>query len=1117
MERREDPCNTVDESVIREKKRLRRVSFAENTEIHVFDRVEDEDDELSSGTPKQFPQLTSLVWREQSIHNNNHEFQLSSPGSSANSATSNDENVFFGPVVTDFIRLGGGGQLESPAVSEDHDNMTLDSTAFSMHFQSLARSDSSAANCKTPTSSYQGQNSIPTDTMVMTQVKKRLPFGSSSGGRDSSGGQSRDSNDMLLVGTRLSDKYNYGNLSPSLESFLAEIEKDKHRTPEPHQDRASMSPNRLYAESKVKMQITNSGDSSGGRDSKDRSLIRKSPSIDHYIGRASSVSDQMSVLMSPNRHNAESKVQLQACNSEELSTFGNGNSANECNSNDMVLITKSPSNVNGYGRTSPTLQSPQAESSIDQMSIIKSTAPLSSGSKPSQEVSKFEVLNEAGEEHSTDGHESDDMILIRNSPSSKYNYASPSHTLWSPQGARRNECVVGVQAFKAKEFNTSGGGDSIGGRESDGMVLIRNSPSTKYDYDRLSRASVSPHAENRNHMHHTSACDQANILKSSNSLVAESKAELHASVDKELNDTDRGAGESPFTKYGHERFISTLESLQDKSTNYMLCTSSIVDSTRNADNGKLSLSLESQLAQGIKDTHHTHVSDLKETTNLDISHAQPPTLPAQSLPLLLKLNQSDQMIVSKSPSNLNTDKIVQVPRTSKQKEVNNTDSAHPPTLMKGFALESQMDNSTVPKEVEKSKGHELQGQWDNALKEVPAAVEKLLFPLIDKLNSQGVDILEDVLGRMQKAIKYEKLSALVQFQKTNDPLGDDHQQRVLEARWLQETLVYEQAKLILLRTKQEQLQKQIQLVQSGIQETQRLKFSVNNILQDGTKYSQNKDVMLPSLLVDLSSENMDKVSAKEQELESVDIKIKNLSKSLLCGCKIKEEAGSDECILLVNEHLKKKTRCRLLQRKFQVYQVDSLERENDDDGCNLLVNYYNLLCQSFRMRNHLPKLVTCIRLKTENINKSFPNMNACTAFAFVFNEDESSSSNKRSLALETQVIRSHLHNLVMVMGEVQAACIELRNLIHATFFQSQCGGVLQLEVTFIEWKTGNKVSILVDMTCLKSGVYPRSPQISSASAFLKREIEAAGVKAAGCSAVYRLCVDVSQLLLASSC
>lgn len=136
------------------------------------------------------------------------------------------EDDFFGPVSANFIRPG---KLSDSGASGDNHDLTMDSTAFSLHYRSLARSDS--GELRTPTKvrlafdektpSHVGTGSDLGSFMVLTRAKKSN-LESPSGVEKSDG---RDSNDMSLVGEGMRS-YDYGRLSPRLEALLAGGSKD---------------------------------------------------------------------------------------------------------------------------------------------------------------------------------------------------------------------------------------------------------------------------------------------------------------------------------------------------------------------------------------------------------------------------------------------------------------------------------------------------------------------------------------------------------------------------------------------------------------------------------------------------------------------------------------------------------------------------------------------------------------------------------------------------------------------------------------------------------------------------------------------------------------------------
>ncbi|PKI75156.1 hypothetical protein CRG98_004491 [Punica granatum] len=267
-----DPTSTGtgDETIVAaRRKRLRRVSFAdvEITSVHIFKRDEDYSDSTPPYDPKPDDGAGRLtvgdglgLFRDLGDHSDdskelNHEredeeqddseeeavgrgsffrpIESPSPGSSTvGSAVSNDEDNFFGPVSASFIRPG---RLSDSAASDENHDVTMDSTAFSMHFRSLARSES-GGDLKTPSRAGLGfeEKTLTQDAaeetnqgslMVMTNARKLNQESSLPLDKFRSGGN--DSNEMSLVGEN-QHRYDYGRLSPSLDALLAGGNEDLH-------------------------------------------------------------------------------------------------------------------------------------------------------------------------------------------------------------------------------------------------------------------------------------------------------------------------------------------------------------------------------------------------------------------------------------------------------------------------------------------------------------------------------------------------------------------------------------------------------------------------------------------------------------------------------------------------------------------------------------------------------------------------------------------------------------------------------------------------------------------------------------------------------------------------
>ncbi|KAK6919194.1 hypothetical protein RJ641_015098 [Dillenia turbinata] len=245
QEQEQEGCNTETEdgTIALQKKRSRRVSFAEITSVHVFDR-DDEDLETplddSNKPPLQDPDgdddddinRDTLGFGDNSDDDDHPDVRNSflrpiespSPGGSTfGSATSNDEDNFFGPVSASFIKPG---RLSDSATSDGDHDVTMDSTAFSMHFRSLARSDS-GADLKTSTTtnctSFDQEKTPQLTNVGSPMTITRFKHVSSVSAIKHTGGV--DSNNMSIISDN-THQYDYGKLSPDLEALLDECRKD---------------------------------------------------------------------------------------------------------------------------------------------------------------------------------------------------------------------------------------------------------------------------------------------------------------------------------------------------------------------------------------------------------------------------------------------------------------------------------------------------------------------------------------------------------------------------------------------------------------------------------------------------------------------------------------------------------------------------------------------------------------------------------------------------------------------------------------------------------------------------------------------------------------------------
>ncbi|GKV41233.1 hypothetical protein SLEP1_g48799 [Rubroshorea leprosula] len=411
---------------------------------------------------------------------------------------------------------------------------------------------------------------------------------------------------------------------------------------------------------------------------------------------------------------------------------------------------------------------------------------------------------------------------------------------------------------------------------------------------------------------------------------------------------------------------------------------------------------------------------------------------------------------------------------------------------------------------ENNRGGKWMNRTDLSLKLV-ADTSQLVSPFIAKLNMRVIDHLADMLVHQQKINVLQMLCSEIQSQ-TYDKFIDVRHMRVAETRTMLSRLFYEKVKLQLMHVKHERLLNRGQMLRTGVQEAQMLKL---NCISDLSPHAEKN-----------TQADNDKVTTMKHEVEAFKRKIKNLTNSLHNYYKLKGEPNSADTIILLNEQLKKRTCCRFVCQDMQLWRIDGLLNRN---GHHVVVlNYHGFICQRLTLNaGPLSSISVSNNLNDIKIKRNFPNMDACTVFEFVFKPDTAKKYvNSRSLAQETQRTSLILSNLLDVLKEVQLAQIEISSLTQTSFQSS--ADQLDLQLTFIDFESGRKLMIDLDVTCLGSGVYPTEvlpsrlqASIAGAetslcqplSAVMKTAVDGLRV---GYSRILRLCQCVSQVLQALS-
>ncbi|XP_027346433.1 uncharacterized protein LOC113858139 [Abrus precatorius] len=229
-----------DDTIALKKKRARRVSFADNeiTSVHVFRR--DDDDSSSTDNPPD----PSVLGFSRDLTNDSDDDERPhldadasnsflrpigspSPGGSSTADNGDEDDDFHGPVSACFIRPDG---LSDSGAS---DEVTMDSTAFSLQYQSLARSDSGDIKTRQVDLTTPSSHGSSMDLTEGKKLREVLAADVESGGGDS--------NDMSIEGEHV-QSYRYDRLSPALDAILAGGSKGSPNVPVKVADSSIASP-----------------------------------------------------------------------------------------------------------------------------------------------------------------------------------------------------------------------------------------------------------------------------------------------------------------------------------------------------------------------------------------------------------------------------------------------------------------------------------------------------------------------------------------------------------------------------------------------------------------------------------------------------------------------------------------------------------------------------------------------------------------------------------------------------------------------------------------------------------------------------------------------------------
>ncbi|CAM8957556.1 unnamed protein product [Rhodiola kirilowii] len=407
--------------------------------------------------------------------------------------------------------------------------------------------------------------------------------------------------------------------------------------------------------------------------------------------------------------------------------------------------------------------------------------------------------------------------------------------------------------------------------------------------------------------------------------------------------------------------------------------------------------------------------------------------------------------------------------------------------------------------------------WSAILSDVLADSEQLHPTSVERLDHRKIESLEDVVIQLQKVHSVSRLCTSFQTKGVGNHHNLARNRRISKTKELLQKVLYEQAKLKLLRAKREKLLKTGEIIRSSIRDCQTMKLNCSQ-LHEYVKRNAKAGISDPQSLT-AQFEEQQNVQVADNELLQMRQKvgaaqrdIDSLIYSFHACFKMKEKSTNVDTITLINDYFKRRSLFKSLREDVQLWEIDDVVYKKGQNQISL--NYHGYLIQRFTLVAPISTVTVSYMLSHPNIEKKHPNMDARIAFSFVFKEGvEQKYVGIRSLAQETQVTSSILLNLLDVIEEVKLARLDVKHLKEARFL-SPSAEKLHLCLHFVDFKTAMKVNVALDVSCLTRGIYP--------SDVLPAQLLPAGLQAAvenlkvGFSRIIRTCRCISEALASSN-
>ncbi|CAA6670722.1 unnamed protein product [Spirodela intermedia] len=959
------------------RKRLRRVSFADTTAIHFFDRDEDvetppdakvgaegssqsglgneplgfQGDGTDSEDTRSSPcRLEDGDDDDDEDGGDEHELFVrryadsSSPCSTAGSVSSNDGDNLFGPVSTSFIRSGG---LSEVSDDNNHD-ITLDSTAFSMHFSNILPLDDPSINSvespRTPTGLSVTNDS---EGFVLHSDAKKIP---SRFGLLKANGYSSD---MTLV-AEYSNRYDYGKLSPTLQVLLAKVNE-------------TIQPQSLTDESKSVSSCK---------------TLAEDPEA--------SVSEKIR-----SSSDAVASTSIDDVYKAKPSTFVSADVSN-------ININSSPS--------------------------VRSQKHYSAGSHFRDETPENEHRSKISQVFSSDSP----AQMTINDRSVSCSHEGRMHTPTGYQNTNRT-------LHSASEA-------SISSLRTKRRQLLDDASRPFESEQKLSFSGVQ-----------SALSSKTKVIRDSErtSLIKNCNAEFE---NFEIEESVRSKSRSQLSARDYR--LHGLKSMED-------------------DNGSKGCGKRLDTSADRRDEQGMDTAGMGASTEMDHEiHVDRPVTPGN---IRRSIRDAEKNVLFESSKQ--AEEIIQMPESGIRKDVkarnfDNFTEKHASSPASSYSREQILDilesahaGSTFrtfvssPKSILEQKLSVQKGQCftplvnDSILTRIVESTRLPFSQLANRLDLPELDALEDLVCQLKNARKYETLCSHIQ---TTLVCKMSSSFALSEIRLLKETLLYEQARLQLRSIKHDRLLKKSQELQSRIHDISKLRLSFMQLM------GKQLDVV-PATAPKNVSQVIDPYVYSSSCFDFYPVAVFSC-KIYFCLIKffgahynVNGTLSHDELIKVISDHFRKWNDRRTVCQRLQLWKL--VDVMNQTDQCDILLNYCDFFSHRFSISfTPASRFGVDLLMNDGNIEKSFPNMRAPTAFHAVFNESKRTRrlSSMRCFQNEIQAASFILGNLLDVLEELQSAQVLVSSLIWST----------RLQLQFVDLKTGRKVVLALDMTDLNCRLLP---------------------------------------------